>query len=440
MNLDYDAIVIGAGVAGLSVGALLAHYGHPVLVLEKNNFIGGRCHYIEKDGFTVDYGVHLNRFGTQGRCAEVLRCIGKKPEFVYPGRPFVYYEKDFQPFPHTPVDFFKIFFSTKFLSKKTKLNFLKIFLSAPFTNPKKFLKSSLYQFLSRYNPTDEVLDIATLFCGVAFICPDLTKVSAVEVGEFLRKAIFTRKYTSYLKGGWKGLINSLKERIEENGKILTNCEVKKIVVEKNKVLEILTNKGAFQSKSYICTIPFSQISQIIDLKALSSDLQEYAKNVEPSSGITLDFGLRKKVSEIDGIIMTVEPLTIGCFISNIEPSLAPEGKQLGTWYYHIPVDKIGDRKYSQKQIQVLKDLLQEMFPDIWDNLLWERVMILDIVDGAVPKVGQTVQERPKFKSNVNNLFFAGDTTGGWGWGSEIAFDSAIRCSKLVRRFLKDFLR
>ncbi|MCX6067287.1 MAG: FAD-dependent oxidoreductase [Chloroflexi bacterium] len=39
----YDAIVIGAGVGGLTVAALLAHQGRKVLLVEKSNRVGGRA-------------------------------------------------------------------------------------------------------------------------------------------------------------------------------------------------------------------------------------------------------------------------------------------------------------------------------------------------------------------------------------------------------------
>ena len=43
MNDNYDAIVIGAGVGGLSAGALLAKEGRKTLVIEKEDRVGGRA-------------------------------------------------------------------------------------------------------------------------------------------------------------------------------------------------------------------------------------------------------------------------------------------------------------------------------------------------------------------------------------------------------------
>lgn len=39
--MDYDFIIIGAGMGGLSAGNFLARYGKKVLVLEKHSIPGG---------------------------------------------------------------------------------------------------------------------------------------------------------------------------------------------------------------------------------------------------------------------------------------------------------------------------------------------------------------------------------------------------------------
>ena len=49
-------VVIGAGVAGLATAGLLARDGHEVVVLEKNDRVGGRAGTMERDGFRFDSG------------------------------------------------------------------------------------------------------------------------------------------------------------------------------------------------------------------------------------------------------------------------------------------------------------------------------------------------------------------------------------------------
>ncbi|MFH1538123.1 MAG: NAD(P)-binding protein, partial [bacterium] len=70
-----DVIIIGAGLAGLSLGALLAgRGGRSVIVLEKSSAPGGRVRVVEKDGFLLDWGIHamLNAGGS-----EIVRVIRK---------------------------------------------------------------------------------------------------------------------------------------------------------------------------------------------------------------------------------------------------------------------------------------------------------------------------------------------------------------------------
>jgi phytoene desaturase len=56
---DYNAVVIGAGVGGLGIGALLAKQGRKVLLLEQSSLVGGCCSTFVKDGFHFDLGASI---------------------------------------------------------------------------------------------------------------------------------------------------------------------------------------------------------------------------------------------------------------------------------------------------------------------------------------------------------------------------------------------
>lgn len=49
-------VVIGSGFSGLSTATHLAAAGHSVLVLEKNEVLGGRARKFNANGFTFDMG------------------------------------------------------------------------------------------------------------------------------------------------------------------------------------------------------------------------------------------------------------------------------------------------------------------------------------------------------------------------------------------------
>ncbi|KAI9824352.1 MAG: hypothetical protein M1826_007374 [Phylliscum demangeonii] len=53
------AIVIGAGVGGVATAARLAKAGFRVTVVEKNDYTGGRCSLIRRDGYRFDQGPSL---------------------------------------------------------------------------------------------------------------------------------------------------------------------------------------------------------------------------------------------------------------------------------------------------------------------------------------------------------------------------------------------
>ncbi len=56
---DFDAIVIGSGIGGLTTAALLSKYaGKRVLVLERHYTPGGYTHVFKRPGFEWDVGVH----------------------------------------------------------------------------------------------------------------------------------------------------------------------------------------------------------------------------------------------------------------------------------------------------------------------------------------------------------------------------------------------
>lgn len=54
----YDAIVIGSGLGGLSVAAILAKAGQRALVLERHYEIGGYTHSFKRRGYEWDVGLH----------------------------------------------------------------------------------------------------------------------------------------------------------------------------------------------------------------------------------------------------------------------------------------------------------------------------------------------------------------------------------------------
>lgn len=77
-SLHYDAVIIGAGIGGLTAAALLSKSGLKVAVLEKEPRIGGYLAGFQRKGFKFDTAIHwLNQCSATGIVSRVFDLIGK---------------------------------------------------------------------------------------------------------------------------------------------------------------------------------------------------------------------------------------------------------------------------------------------------------------------------------------------------------------------------
>ena len=88
--MQYDAIIIGAGMSGLAAAIRLGLYGKRVVVLEKHELWGGLNSFYTKDGHAFDVGLHaLTNFvpaRTRGAAlTKVLRQLRIKHEELHLG-------------------------------------------------------------------------------------------------------------------------------------------------------------------------------------------------------------------------------------------------------------------------------------------------------------------------------------------------------------------
>jgi len=57
-SMDYDVVIIGAGMSGLAAGIRLAHYDRRVCILERHTRVGGLNSYYRRGGYDFDAGLH----------------------------------------------------------------------------------------------------------------------------------------------------------------------------------------------------------------------------------------------------------------------------------------------------------------------------------------------------------------------------------------------
>lgn len=87
---DYDVIVVGGGISGLLSALVLGKRGKRVLLIEKDEYLGGNCNSYRVDGFQVDTGPHAITSLQKGPLRVLMdKYFDYIPNFVDYGRYYV---------------------------------------------------------------------------------------------------------------------------------------------------------------------------------------------------------------------------------------------------------------------------------------------------------------------------------------------------------------
>ena len=425
-----DVIVIGAGYGGLTAAAILAHNGVEVEVLEATGHLGGRASFYRKSGFLVDYGIHGNRYGKQGAAAKALKQVGYQIDFIHVGEPVVYRDSSFMPFPTSIREFLR----SEFLSGTDKAAILSDMVRLSFART--FKKADLpLEEVARNTDRAEVGSLFKLMTGLSLVSPDISVTSTMAFVAFLRKLLRTREATAYPRHGTSQIIEALSSAIEQSGKITTGSRVKSLNITNGKVTGVRVKEKELRSRAVVFALPLQAFPGMVG-DDLPDEFLERCSSIIPTAGISIDLCLNDKVSDIDGVVVTADPVTMGHFTSNIDPETAPKGKQLSTWFYPLPVKMMDNQMFVKSEQEKLKAVIDKMFPGIMDKIEWERVLRLKMVDGFEPRVGQTAECRPGIMvPGVDNLFLAGDVVSAPGSGGDVAFASGSLAAHEVLSFL-----
>ena len=415
-------IIIGAGINGLLIAALLADKGEEVHVFEKKSFVGGRTFVWEKDGFTVDYGIHVIRFGPYSGLSKILKNLGYKIDFYKMGTSYVLdYDNKVKKFPTSPKD---ILFSN-LLTFSEKIKALIILGKIKYSkNYDKLLKVSVLDWMEKENITGGLRRYFELLSASILVCPFIEKASAGELVLNIQKILKTGYSALYPMHGWKPIHDFLNNKINQNGKIDLETTVTKIIIENGQTKGVIANEKIYEADKVIITTPITQLKNIVDIELT---------NIKPTMGISMDFGLKKKISKNRGWWYSYDLKAFGLFTSNLCYQLAPDKKQLFTILKPISEKEFLDKNTLKEHENKLKQAIFKQFPEFRENIEWERVLSLDLVDGVEVNIDQTRLDRPSVKvTGINNLFLCGDYISTPGAGGDIGYESVIDCYKEIK--------
>jgi len=452
---DYDIIIIGGGVGGTAIGAILASKGLKTLLLEKNKFIGGRCSTYEKDGFKIDVGVHLFGRSSKGPHGEILNMIGMGDAIDWvicrkPG-PRWFYQGKFWAFPRELKEFIPV---------SDFSGLMKLFRDVmKMKNLEEFERKSVKSLLSKYTNNNLVHSFVDMISLLYFVIP----YYETSASEFVRclSSLAAEYSIGYPKGGCISIPRAYASGIEKfGGNIQTNQSVSKIIVENEKIQGVELDNGKFiSSKLVISNAGIREtVNNMIGRKFFKRNFIEDIDKLKYSiSALTLKVALKKPITNIkvvtsfssydpeerfNSLLKGKVPEEVNLFIpvpSNFDATLAPKGRQLiiaGT-----AVTQEGFEKNQDKWIKNSFESLQNVFPDLSENLMWYDVSTpKDInqlggkeasVIGLSQTIDQTGNDRLSPKLPIEGLYIVGGDAGGWGIGTEMAAKSALECADLI---------
>ncbi|MFX0073016.1 MAG: phytoene desaturase family protein [Candidatus Hermodarchaeota archaeon] len=428
----YEFIVIGGGIAGLHIGALLSQHGK-VLVLEKEKIIGGRAKVVEIGGFKLDYGPHPIRFGPKSPLGKSLIEIGKPIEFIKPGDFWALLD-----------DGTKTIFpagDAKAVKKSTMVPFmdtvnliLRIKMKMNDQDFEALYDTSLEDWIKQEQIIPKLQGYLIMTSSAVQVNPFPKRVSVGELLHTVRK-ILDIGSIFYPKGGWGEIFSRFSDKIKENGEIRLSSDVKQIIVENGKAKGVKIGNKVIKGEKIISTIPVQQLFTILDENLCDKDFVDKCKNLRPTAGISIDFCLDKPITDMDFFFLE-KPLAFGFVPSNLSDEIVPKGKSLISFFSAKNREDIRDKNRAKELHRELRDSIIRFFPDIEQNTLHERPLFFEMVDGVEANIYQHRLKRPtNIIENIENFYLAGDSVGGGkgSSGGDIGHSSTRKCYKLVMK-------
>jgi phytoene dehydrogenase-like protein len=105
----------------------------------------------------------------------------------------------------------------------------------------------------------------------------------------------------------------------------------------------------------------------------------------PQPGVVLEFAHRGKLADFTETLLLPfqnadkeeRRYLVGSVVSNRDPALAPPGNSLSSWILPLTEAEWGDNHETMKKIRAGRRLLEKAFMGFEQNVLLERVVVLD---------------------------------------------------------------
>jgi len=338
MATQYDVVVIGSGLGGLTTANRLARCGHRVLLLEHHHKLGGLATWFKRKGHIFDVSLHGFPHGMVKTCRKywnraITDSIVQLKNIVFDNPQFslttTFEQQDFTNILHKKFG----------ISLSVVENFFHRVAGMNFYDDQTMTTRELFeQFFPGRNDVHRLLmEPITYANGSSLDDPAITY--GIVFSNFMNKGVYT------FQGGTDRLIAMMATELEKNGvTIRTLAAVDKIVIENGKV------KGVTVGNLFIatsCVVSNSDIlNTIYDLAGEESFPEEFLRKSKKirvcNSSCQVYFGIAND--------QTIENVGDLLFTSKAEKfetdELLDMYTQSKTFSFYYPTTRPGHNRYT----------------------------------------------------------------------------------------------
>lgn len=426
-----DVVVIGGGISGLGVSALLARSGRSVLTLERAKDLGGRAYSYERRGHVTNVGGP--RAGLDaGKVDELFAAVGREP-----GR-----RGFFEDVMHFAGGEFA---SLPTLATKASTDDLVGFLTAVTAVTEDDLPAldavSAQAWLAERVTDPALVDVARFASIVLTTLPRLEDIAASSMIKSLQIILASPRI--YLAAhGYGDFMAILAEAAQAAGaEIRTGARATEIVVADGRVrgVAVAGRDGKVERIGAGAVVAAFPVWDLFDIADASHFPAEFTDQVSAITRRTAIFGITAALREplyegryfvLTDAVRAGHPMA-GFMASNITPEVSPDGEHLLEVCCQCDIELGTDKDRLAATLALLKEDLDEMFPGWRNQTIWQH----DYFHWEEParNPGREGVYRPSNQApGVEGLWLAGDTVESRALpGLECAADSAMSCARRI---------
>lgn len=488
----YDAVIIGAGLGGLSTAALLAKAGKSVLLVERHDRPGGYAHGFRRRNYHFDSGVHLvSGCGAQGYangstiykiCSSlgidadaIFLPLSSYAQVVFPELELVLHsgEEAFITemglhFPEERDNLLRLLRLCKTLAEEALLAEETLKQSRHTRKPPTQTLAHLFRY--RRTTLAEALDEFLVAPGLKSACASLWPYLGLPPSQlsFLYWASMMAGYTYegayYCRGSFQNYANRLAQAIEEyNGEVLLNASVRRICVENGKAVGIVLENGQrIQAQTVVSNVDAHQTAELLigrehwpvgfgnHLEKLSSTLSIFASYIATDLPLTAAahhesfFYTSFDHEAAHAATLNGEPNWFSVTLPSLtDPSIAPPGHHVLLLTTLCPFDIGQSWRQAKSGFQkMLLEKAEQFFPGLNQHLLHiesgsprtlERYTLnhKGAAYGFAPTPDQIGPNRPDVRGVLPGLYHTGHWTRPGGGVAGVSISAQLAAQAIL---------